>query len=38
MISDSLFLEVRKKETVLEMWKAIKDQREKKTQMVTVDM
>ena len=37
-ISDSLFLEVRKKETVMGMWEAVKDQREKKSQMVTVDM
>lgn len=37
-ISDSLFLEVRKKETAMGMWEAVKDQREKKSQMVTVDM
>src|SRR5271168_88594 len=37
-ISDSLFLEVRKKKTGMEMWEAVKDQREKKSRMVTVDM
>jgi hypothetical protein len=37
-ISDSLFLEVRKKESAYEMWEAVKDQREKKSRMVTVDM
>ena len=37
-ISNSLFLEVRKRETALGMWEAVKDQREKKSQMVTVDM
>ena len=30
-ISDSLFLEVRKKETAMRMWEAVKDQREKKS-------
>jgi gag-polypeptide of LTR copia-type len=37
-ISDSLFLEMKKKKTVLEMWEAVKDQREKKSWKVTVDM
>ena len=37
-ISDSLFLEVRKKETAVGMWEAVKDQREKKSRMVTVDL
>ena len=37
-ISDSLFLEVSEKETAYEMWKAVKEQREKRTRMVTVDM
>ena len=37
-ILDSLFLEVRKKETAIGMWEAVKDQREKEFQMVTVDM
>ena len=37
-ISDSLFLEVRKKESAKKMWEAVKEQREKKSQMVTVDM
>src|SRR6202522_4312065 len=37
-ISDSLFLEVKKKKTGMEMWEAVKDQREKKSRMVTVDM
>jgi hypothetical protein len=31
----TLFLEVRKKKTAAEMWEAIKDQREKKSRMVT---
>jgi len=38
IISDSLFLEVRKEETALKMWEAVKNQREKKSRMVTVDM
>ena len=38
VIPDSLFIEVRKQETVLEMWNAVKNQREKKSRMVTVDM
>ena len=38
MISDSLFLEVRKKESAKEMLEAVKEQREKKSRMVTVDM
>jgi hypothetical protein len=38
LISDSLFLEVRKKETARDMWEAVKSQREKKSRMVTVDM
>ena len=37
-ISDSLFLEVRKTDTALGMWEAVKGQREKKSRMVTVDM
>src|SRR6202522_339702 len=37
-ISDSLILEVTKKKTGMEMWEAVKDQREKKSRMVTVDM
>src|ERR1700678_1025747 len=37
-ISDSLFLEVRKRESAKEMWDAVRDQREKKSRMVTVDM
>ena len=37
-ISDSLYLEVKKKETAMGMWEAVKDQREKKSQKVTVDM
>jgi hypothetical protein len=38
IIPDSLFLEVRKKETALEMWEAVKSQQEKKSRMVTVNM
>jgi hypothetical protein len=38
VIPDSLFLEVRKKETAYLMWEAVKSQREKKSRMVTVDM
>src|ERR1700678_1033216 len=38
MISDSLFLEVRKRESAKEMWDAVRDQREKKSRMVTVDL
>ena len=38
LIPDSLFLEVRRKETAMEMWEAVKSQREKKSHMVTVDM
>ena len=38
VIPDSLFLEVRKKETACLMWEAVKSQREKKSHMVTVDM
>ena len=38
IIPDSLFIEVRKKETAALMWDAVKDQREKKSHMVTVDM
>ena len=38
LIPDSLFIEVRRKETVALMWDAVKDQREKKSCMVTVDM
>ena len=37
-ISDSLFLEVRKTDTALGMWEAVKGQRKKKSWMVTVDM
>ena len=37
-IPDSLFLEVRKTVTALEMWEAVKEKREKKSWMVTVDM
>src|ERR1700678_4098222 len=37
-ISDSLFLEVRKRESAKEMWDAVRDQREKKSWMVTVDL
>ena len=37
-ILDSLFLEVRKKEMAMGMWEAVKEQRKKKSQMVTVDM
>src|ERR1700735_5250802 len=38
VIPDSLFVEVRRKETAALMWDAVKDQREKKSRMVTVDM
>ena len=38
VIPDSLFIEVRRKETVALMWDAVKDQREKKSRMITVDM
>ena len=38
VIPDSLFIEVRRKETALAMWDAVKGQREKKSRMVTVDM
>ena len=38
VIPDSLFIEVRRKETVVLMWDAVKNQREKKSCMVTVDM
>ena len=38
VILDPLFIEVRRKETAALMWDAVKDQREKKSQMVTVDM
>ena len=38
VILDSLFIEVRKKETAYLMWEAVKSQREKKSRMVTVDM
>src|SRR5271156_3501968 len=38
VIPDSLFIEVRRKETALAMWNAVRDQREKKSRMVTVDM
>src|ERR1700678_1674953 len=38
VIPDSLFIEVRKKETAFLMWEAVKNQREKKSRMVTVDM
>ena len=31
LIPDSLFIEVRRKETVLTMWDAVRDQREKKS-------
>src|ERR1700678_797924 len=37
-ISDSLFLEARKRESEKEMWDAVRDQREKKSRMVTVDL
>ena len=37
-ILDSLFLEVRKEVTVIKMWKAVKEKREKKSWMVTVDL
>src|SRR5277367_5246867 len=37
-ISDSLFLEVRKQDTALKMWEAVRNQREKKSRMVTVDL
>src|SRR5271168_681789 len=38
VIPDSLFIEVRKMETALSMWDAVRNQREKKSRMVTVDM
>src|ERR1700678_1431202 len=38
VIPDSLFIEGRKMETALSMWDAVRNQREKKSQMVTVDM
>ena len=38
VIPDSLFIEVRRKETAMLMWDAVRDQREKKSRMVTVDM
>ena len=38
IIPDSLFLEVRKQATALAMWDAVKNQREKKSRMVTVDL
>ena len=38
IIPDSLFIEVRRKEMAGLMWDAVKDQREKKSRMVTVDM
>ena len=37
-IPDSLFLEVRKEVTVVKMWEAVKEKREKKSRMVTVDL
>lgn len=37
-ISDSLFLEVRRNESAKGMWEAVRDQREKKSRMVTVDL
>ena len=37
-IPDSLFLEVRKEVTAFKMWEAVKEKREKKSQMVTVDL
>ena len=38
VIPDSLFIEVRKMEMALSMWNAVRNQREKKSQMVTIDM
>src|SRR5271169_7038736 len=38
IIPDSLFLEVRRAETVLTMWEAVRNQRKKKSRMVTVDL
>ena len=38
IIPDSFFIEVRRKETAALMWDAVKDQREKKSQMVIVDI
>jgi hypothetical protein len=38
VIPDSLFIEVRRKEMAALMWDAVRDQREKKSHMVTVDM
>jgi hypothetical protein len=38
VIPDSLFLEVRKEETAFRMWEAVRNQREKKSRMVTVDL
>src|SRR5271168_1895617 len=38
VIPDSLFIEVRKMETALSMWDAVRNQREKKSRMVTIDM
>ena len=37
-ILDSLFLEVRKEVTAVKMWEAVKEKREKKSWMVTVDL
>jgi hypothetical protein len=37
VIPNSLFIEMRKEMVVL-MWDAVRDQREKKSRMVTVDM
>jgi hypothetical protein len=38
VIPDSLFTEVRRKEMAALMWDAVRDQREKKSRMVTIDM
>jgi hypothetical protein len=38
VIPDSLFIEVRRKEMAALMWDAVRDQREKKSRMVTIDM
>jgi gag-polypeptide of LTR copia-type len=38
VILNSLFIEVRRKETVVLMWDGFRDQREKKSHMVTMDM
>ena len=38
VIPDSLFIEVRRMETTLSMWDAVRNQREKKSRMVTMDM